>query len=415
MQVVAERCCGLDVHQGSVVACLLVGESGKAVRKEVRKFSTFKSDLLELKSWLLEQRCTHVAMESTGVYWQPVHAVLDGVFDVIVGNAQHMKTVPGRKTDVKDSEWIASLLRHGLIAKSFVPPKPIRELRDILRYRRKLLESRSGERNRLLKLIESANVKLASVATDVFGVSGMRMLKAILAGDSSPDQMAELAKGRLRNKRSELRLALDGNIEEHHRFLLRFQLRRLEQLDEDVVQIDARLDSLLKAYAAQVDLLVTIPGVDRITAATIIAELGVDMRVFVDAEHAASWAGVCPGNNESAGRQHNGQVRKGNVQLKTALVQAANAAGRAKGTYLHNKFHRLKARRGYKRATMAIAHKILVSAYHMLAIGEAYRDLGDDYLDRLSKQRTTTNLVRRLERLGYKVNLEDQEATQAIA
>jgi transposase len=299
METLVERGCGLDVHQATLVACLLTVRKDGKVQKQVRTFGTTTRELLSMREWLLSQGCTHVAMESTGVYWKPVYAILEGAFQIVVANAQHVKKIPGRKTDVKDAEWIADLLCHGLLRQSFVPPKPIRELRDLTRYRRKLVESQSAERNRLLKVLETANIKLASVATDVFGTSGRLMLRALIEGKATAQEMAELA-----------------------------------LLDE-------------------------IPGVDWTLAVVIIAELGVDMSVFQSVSQLASWAGVCPGNSESAGKRKSSRIPKGNVYLKTALVEAAHAAARTKGTYLRDKFHRLKARRGYKRAAVAIGHKIL--------------------------------------------------------
>lgn len=410
MEPIVERACGLDVHQATVVACLLVGQAHERPRKEVRTFGTFTEDLVKLRDWLQSERCTHVGMESTGVYWKPVYAILEDAFELIVGNAHHIKNVPGRKTDVRDSEWIADLVRHGLIAKSFVPPKPIRQLRDLLRYRRKLVESRSAERNRLLKLLETANIKLASVVSNVFGVSGMQMLRAILQGEATPDQMAQLAKGRLRHKAADLARALEGKVEEHHRFLLGLQIQRLEQVDSDLAKLDQRIDDKFKPYAEPHARLTQIPGVERILAAVIIAELGTDMTVFHSANHLAAWAGVCPGNYESAGKHSSGRVRKGNVHLKTALIEASNAAARKKGSYLKDKFFRLKARRGHKRSAMAIARKILIAAYHMLATGASYKELGETYLDNLSKERVTLNLIRRLQRLGYDVQIQPKAA-----
>jgi len=405
MQTMMERGCGLDVHQATVVACLLIVLQNGKVQKQVRTFGTTTRELLALREWLLSEGCTHVAMESTGVYWKPVYAILEGTLEIVVANAQHVKKVPGRKTDVKDAEWLADLLCHGLLRSSFVPPKPIRQLRDLTRYRRKLVESQTAERNRLLKLLETANIKLASVATDVFGVSGRLMLKALAKGEATPQQMAELAKRSLRSKIPQLELALEGKMEEHHRFLLQLQLDRLEAVENDLELLERRLQEHLKPYAKQLALLDEIPGVDRTLAAAIIAELGVDMSVFQSVSQLASWAGVCPGNNESAGKRKSSRIPKGNVYLKTALVEAANAAARAKGTYLRDKFYRLKARRGYKRAAVAIAHKILVSIYHMLSEQVSYNDLGDLYLDKLNKSHLTRNLVHRLERLGYAVTL----------
>jgi len=307
------------------------------------------------------------------------------------------------------AEWIAELLCHGLLRSSFVPPKPIRDLRDSMRYRRKLVESRAAECNRLLKLLETANIKLASVATDVFGVSGLLILRALVDGKATPQEMAQLAKKKLRSKIPELELALEGKIEEHHRFLLKLQLDRLQAVEKDLTRLEQRIQDKLQPYAAQQVLLREIPGVDATLAAVIIAELGVDMSVFKSVSQLASWAGVCPGNNESAGKRKSSHIPKGNVYLKTALVEAANSAARAKGTYLRDKFYRLKARRGYKRAAVAIAHKILVSIYHMFSQQVSYNDLGDLYLDKLNKSHLTRNLIHRLERLGYSVTLTLQE------
>jgi transposase len=411
MQTLVERGCGLDVHQATVVACLLMVLKNGQVQKQIRTFGTTTRELLALREWLLSQGCTHVAMESTGVYWKPVYAVLEGgALEIVVANAQHVKKVPGRKTDVKDAEWIADLLSHGLLRSSFVPPKPIRELRDLTRYRRKVVESQAAERNRLQKLLETANIKLASVASDVFGVSGRLMLRALIEGKATPPEMAGLARGLLRKKIPELELALEGRLEEHHRFLLRLQLDRLEAAEKDLAVLEQRIEDQLKPYAAQLALLQEIPGVDWTLAAVIIAELGVDMSEFGSVSQLASWAGVCPGNNESAGKRKSSRIPKGNVYLKTALVEAANSAAKAKGTYLRDKFYRLKARRGYKRAAVAVAHKILVAIYHMLSHQVSYNELGDAYLDKRNKHQLTRNLVHRLERLGYSVTLEQKAA-----
>jgi transposase len=410
MQTLVERGCGLDVHQATVVACLLIVLKNGQVQKQVRTFGTTTRELMGLREWLLSGGCTHVAMESTGVYWKPIYAILEGAFEIVVANAQHVKKVPGRKTDVKDAEWIADLLCHGLLRPSFVPPSPIRELRDLTRYRRKLVESRTAERNRLLKLLETANIKLASVATDVFGVSGLLMLHALVEGKATAQEMAELAKKQLRKKIPELQLALEGKVEEHHRFLLRVQLRRLQAVEEDLGILEQRIQEQLKPYAAQFTLLQEIPGIDETLAAAIIAELGVDMGVFENVSQLSSWAGVCPGNNESAGKRRSSRIPKGNVYLKTALVEAANSAAKAKGTYLRDKFYRLKARRGYKRAAVAVGHKILVAIYHMLSHQVCYNELGDVYLDNLNKHHVTRNLVNRLERLGYAVTLQQKAA-----
>jgi transposase len=410
MEAITERCCGLDVHQAQVTACLLIGAPHQKPCKEIRLFRTVTSELLALRAWLLAAGCTHVGMESTGVYWMPVYAVLEGGFELVVGNAHRIKNVPGRKTDIKDAEWLADLLRHGLIAKSFVPARPLRELRDLLRYRRKLVEAQTAERNRLLKLLEQANIKLASVATNVFGVSGMALLKALLAGEQTPAQIAQLAKGRLRLKLTDLALALEGKLEAHHRFMLTVQLARLEQVAAHIAQIEERVEAKLEPYREQHQRLQQIPGVDWVLAAVLIAEVGTDMSVFGSAARLASWAGVCPGNHESAGKRYSGQTRKGNVFLRTTLVEAGVCAGRSRGTYLSDKFRRLRVRRGAKRAAMAVAHKILIAVYHMLAAGAAYHDHGEAYLDQQNPRRVAASLVRRLERLGYDVTLQARAA-----
>src|SRR2546427_2487110 len=410
MQTLVERGCGLDVHQATVVACLLIVRKDGRVQKQMRTFGTTTRELVTLREWLLSENCTHVAMESTGVYWKPVYAILEGALEIVVANAQHVQKVPGRKTDVKDAEWIADLLCHGLLRSSFVPPQPIRELRELTRYRRKLVESRSAERNRLLKLLESAIIKLASVATDVFGASGRLMLHALAEGKDTPQDMAKLAKQKLRDKIPQLELALEGKVEGHHRFLLKLQLDRLKAVEEDLAMLEQRMRQKLEPFATQLALLDQIPGVDWTLAAVIIAELGVDMSVFQSVSQLASWAGVCPGNNESAGKRKSSRIPKGNVYLKTALVEAAHAAAKAKGTYLRDKFYRLKARRGYKRAAVAVAHKILVAIYHMFSHQVCYNELGDAYLDKRNKHHLTRNLVHRLERLGYTVTLEQKAA-----
>lgn len=406
MEAIVERCCGLDVGEATVTACLLVGRSEEKPRKTLRTLGTVTRELIALRDWLIADRCTHVAMEATGVYWIPIFAVLEGHFDITIANAQHIKAVPGRKTDVKDAEWIADLLRHGLLKKSFVPPEEIRELRDLVRYRRKLIEGRTAERNRLLKFLEGANVKLASVVSDVFGASGMLMLRALITGEATPEEMAQMAKGRMRRKLRELELALEGRVQEHHRFLLGLQIRRLEQMEADIALVEARVREKLDPFREQVELLTTIPGVSELVAAAIIAEIGVDMSVFCTSARLAAWAGVCPANHESAGKRKKAGVRRGNKYLKTILVEAANAAGHTNGTYFKDKLIRLQARRGRNRALMALAHKLLVAVFHVLANKVPYKELGAGYLDTIKPIRTAQTLVRRLQRLGYKVQLE---------
>ena len=407
MEILVSRVCGLDVHRDEVTACVAIAEAGGKPRREIRRFRTFTAGLLELGSWLKATGVTHVGMESTGVFWKPVYAVLEevGGLELIVGNAQHMKNVPGRKTDQKDAEWIAKLVQHGLVRPSYVPTAELRDLRDLVRYRRSLVNARSAERNRLQKVLQTANVKLASVASDVFGKSGMKMLRAMAAGETDPGVLASLAEGRLRKKLGELRVALDGRLREHHRFMLRQQLRRLDDADAAVTAVEAEIQRRLTPHERMIELLCSIPGVDRIGAAALVAEIGTDVNAFPSAQHLAAWAGICPGNHESAGKVRSVNARKGNVHLRTALVEAAQAARNKKRSYLRDKYHRLKARRGGKRAIVAIAHKILVAVYHIIDRRLPYHDLGEGFLDRLNQRRTTENLVRRLQSIGWEVAL----------
>src|SRR3954464_10042552 len=400
MEAIVERCAGLDVHQATVVACVLIGEAGHKPRKEIRTFSTMTRDLEALRDWLQEMGVTHVGMESTGVYWKPVHAILEGHFTLIVANAHHIRNVPGRKTDAKDAEWTAELIRHGLVKPSFVAPPPIRELRDLVRLRRSLSDALTTEQNRTLKLLETANIKLAGVVSDVFGVSGRAMMKALVENTATPQEMADLAKRSLRRKLEPLALALDGRLSEHHRYLLAFHLRRVEAIVADLRALDERIEEKAQPYAAQRRLLRQIPGVDDRIALAIIAEIGIDMTVFGNAKRLAAWA--CPGNHESAGKKKSTAARKGNIHLKT--VQAC--AARTKGSYDKDKYHRLKARRGSLRA--AIAHKILVAVFHMLAKTVPFKELGEAFLDQQACKRTT--LVRRLNNLGYDVLLRPKVA-----
>jgi len=410
MEAIVERAAGLDVHQATIVACVLIDRPGKRPVKEIRTFGTMTDDLEALREWLRGLGVTRVGMEATGIYWQPVHATLEGHFTVVVGNAHHMRNVPGRKTDVKDAEWIADLVRHGLVKPSFVPPPAIRELRELVRHRRTLAGMLAAERNRTLKLLEGVNVKLATVMSDVFGVSGTAMLKALVEGTLAPAAMADLAKRRLRGKIGALTRALDARLSGHHRFLLRLHIRRLEEIGRDLAEVEARLGEKMAPFARQRALLTQIPGVEELTAAGIIAEIGTDMSVFGSARRLAAWAGVCPANHESAGRRKRRGTRKGDVHLKTTLMTAAISAARAKGTYYRDKFCRLKARLGAERAAMAIAHKILVAAFHLLAGAAGFRELGADYLDRRHKHRIARRLIQRLDALGYEVMLRPRPA-----
>jgi transposase len=400
MEVVHERCCGLDVHKKIVVACLLTGR-----QKEVRSFSTMTRDLLHLADWLAAAGCTQVAMESTGSYWKPVYNILEASCTVLVVNAQHMKAVPGRKTDVKDAEWIADLLRHGLLRPSFIPDRANRDLRELTRYRTSVIRERTAEVNRIQKVLEGANIKLAAVATNVVGVSGQAMLTAMIAGVDDPSVLADLARGRLREKRELLEAALEGRITQHQRFLLGVQLQHLSDLDTTIAQVSEEIDVRLRPFAEVATRLQTIPGVGERTAQIVLAEVGADMSRFPNAGHLASWAGLCPGHHESAGKRMSGRTRKGSPWLRGALVEAAQSAGRSR-THLGQRYHRIAARRGKKRAAVATAHMILIAAYHILGGDRCFEDLGVDYIDRRRSQQTTRRLVRKLEGLGYRVSIE---------
>ena len=410
MEVLYRCCAGLDVHKDTVVACVRrLNEQGRA-HEEVRTFGTMTGALLTLADWLTEEGVTHAAMESTGVYWKPVYHVLEGQFELLLVNAQHIKQVPGRKTDVKDCAWIAQLLQHGLLKGSLVPPPFQRELRDLTRQRTQLVREQARVAQRIQKVLEDANIKLASVATDVLGTSGREMLRGLIAGTSDPKELANSARGRMKAKKALLHQALTGRVTDHHRFMLRMHLEHYEQLEKLVSEFSERVGGMLAPFAQQAELLKTIPGVAERTAEVLLAEIGPDLTPFRTAGHLASWAGVCPGNNESAGKRRTGRTRKGNQWLRSALIQVAWAASRTKDTYLSAHFRRVKVRRGAKRAAVAVSHTMLVIAYHVLTRKTEYRDLGADYLDRLGTDRLTHQLVKRLERLGHKVTLQPCEA-----
>lgn len=408
MEVIYERCAGLDVHKKSVTACRSTPAVRGGWQKERRRFGTMTDELLKLSDWLREAQVTAVAMESTGVYWKPVFNILESEFEVILVNARHIKYVPGRKSDISDAQWIGELLQHGLLKASYIPERPQRDLRDLIRYRTSLIGERAREINRVQKVLEDANVKLASVASNVMGVSGRQMLEAIIAGNEDPEALAELAKGRLRSKIPDLERALSGRIRTSHRLLLRLHLEHIDDLANKIEKLNEEIDRLMLPFDEDEQLrrLDDIPGVGREVAQVIIAELGVDMNRFPSAAHAASWAGLAPGKNESAGKNRSGKITPGNRHLKAMLVQAAHAVSRTKDNYLAAQFRRLAARRGKKRAAIAVAHSILVIAYHMLRDGTEYRDLGGDYFDKRNKEKLQRNLVRRLEGLGLKVMLE---------
>ncbi len=413
MDIVHTHCGGLDVHKKTVVAAMIVPDPNGGLQKETRSFGTMTTDLLALSDWLLEHGVTHVAMESTGEYWKPVFNILENNFEVFLVNAQHIKAVPGHKTDVKDSEWIAELLRHGLLKASFVPPLGQRELRELTRYRSTFVKERATLVNRVQKVLESANIKLASVATDVTGVSGRAILQALLEGKSTPEEMAELAKGRMREKREPLAKALEGCVKPHHRFVLTELLCQIDGLDESILRFDEQIQEYCRPFEEAVELLDTIPGIARETAEIIIAEIGTDMSRFPSADHLASWAGVAPGNNESAGKRRSGKTTKGNHALGVALNHAANAASHTKNTYLSTQYHRLAARRGKKKAIVALEHSILIIAYHIIQRREPYHDLGSDYFDKRRPEATAQRLVKRLEHLGFQVSLQQMQAPVA--
>jgi transposase len=405
MRVMNCRCAGIDVHQKTVVVCILTGEAGSEPQMAKRVFATTTARLLELSDWLREQQITHVAMESTGTYWKPVWAILEGSFDLTLCNAVHIKQVPGRKTDQKDSEWIADLLRHGLLRKSFVPPQPQQDLRELTRYRAQTMADRSTVSNRIRKLLEGANVKLGSVMSDVLGVSGRRMLHALAEGETDVDKLAGLAVGSLVEKYGALRAALNGRVRQHHRLMLRLLLAEWEFLSELVKKIDDSIDQALHPFVEAVKLVRTIPGFSEVSAAVVVAELGDNMDVFPDAAHAASWAGMCPGNNESAGKQFSGRTRSGNRWLKRILCQVAWAAARTHGTYFSAQFRRLSARRGKKRAIVAVGHSLLVTIVTMLRSRRPYQELGPNYFDRAEAESLTRYCVRKLRALGHQVTL----------
>lgn len=411
METLIRRCAGLDVHKASVVACVRVIDDNGELVSVTQSFGTTTSDLLKLNDWLMSYAVTLVGMESTGVYWKPVYTLLESEFECWLLNAQHLRNVPGRKTDVADAAWIAQLVAHGLVRPSFVPPKEIRELREVTRYRKAVIQDRSREAQRLHKTLESAGIKLANVATDILGVSGRDMLQALIAGTHDPDVLAELARGRLRKKLPALRKALTGWFSPTHRVLVGELLAHLEYLDESIERLSDDITTMIAPFATPIDLLDTIPGVDRRTAEVVLSEIGPDMSRFPTSGNLASWAGQCPGNNESAGKRFSGKTRKGSKWLRTALVEAAQAAARTKGTYLASQYARIKGRHGHNKAIFAVAHSILVIAYHILQRQQPYNELGGDYfIERQNKDAYQRRLVKQLERMGYDVTLDAKPA-----
>jgi transposase len=409
MQVIYPRCVGLDVHQKTVVATTMITQEDGKVQKTHRTFRTMTADLLALDDWLEQQHIEVVAMESTGIYWRPIFNILEVGRTIILVNARHMKAVPGRKTDVKDSEWIADLLRHGLLQASFIPPQPIRELRELTRYRKTLVQERADEINRLQKVLETANLKLGAVATDVLGKSGRDMLDAVLRGEGDPETLAELARGRLRAKLPDLRLALEGRVQPHHRFLLTRLLAHIDFLEESIATVSQQIEEHLHPFEEAVQVLQSIPVLQETAIATIVSEIGTDMSRFPSDKHLASWAGLCPGNHESAGKRLSGSTTHGNPYLRAVLCQVAWVVAHTKDTYLSAYYHRIARRRGKKKAIVAVAHKLLVIIYHVLSTKTPYDELGADYFDQLDRARIERRAVQRLEQLGYTVTLSPKE------
>lgn len=437
MEVTFTHCAGLDVHKKTVVACCITPGAKGEKQTEIRTFGTMTVDLLALSDWLTSKQITHVAMESTGEFWKPIYNLLEGNFELLVVNAKHIKNVPGRKTDVKDAEWIAELLRHGLVRGSFIPPQAQRDLRDLTRQRTNLVQDRTTVVNRLQKVLEWANIKLSSVATDVTGVSARAMLEAIVQDQGDPAALSELARGRLRKKRDALEQALTGVVRDHHRFMIAQHLMQIDFLDQQIAAFDEQITAAMQdmsqppdepgptqpdtsqvvatspedataplTWEAAVALLDTIPGVGPRAAEMILAEIGLDMNRFASEAHLSSWAKLSSGNNESAGKRYSGAIGHGNRWLRTILVQVAWAAVKVKKSYLSSFYHRLAARRGAKRAIIAVAHRMLIAIYHMLKKHEPYKDLGATYLDERNKPKVVSRMKHRIEQLGYRVTIE---------
>lgn len=410
METVVERPGALDVHKAQVTACVRVPADGGGREQHVVEFSTTVAGLLTLRDWLTAHGVTQVTMEATGVFWKPIWAILEDEFELLLVNARHVKQVPGRKTDVKDAEWLCQLAEAGLLKASFVPPKPIRALRNLTRYRKTQIQERQREANRLHKALEDTGIKLDCVATNILGVSGRLMLDALVAGTTDPEVLADLAKGRLRAKLPALREALEGRFDPLHAVWIGAILAHLDFLDEQIASLTETIGEQIAPFEKAVELLCTIPGVQRRTAEVIVAEIGVDMSIFPTAKELASWAGQCPGNDQSAGRRRSGRTRKGSKWLDWALEEAALAATRTNDVYLQAQYQRLRPRRGHKKALGAVKHSIICACWHMLSTGELYNDLGGDYFRKRDPQRTTKRLITQLEALGHTVTLQDAVA-----
>jgi len=406
MDVLYPRCSGIDIHKKSITVCVLIREAGRKEEKQIREFGTTTAAILSCGDWLRDLGVTHVAMESTGVYWRPVWNLLEGQFELLLANATHVKSVPGRKTDVKDSEWIAQLMQHGLLKPSFVPATVLRDLRELSRDRTSLVAERSRLKNRIQKILEDANIKLGSVASDILGKSGRAMLTAMVKGKENPEELADLAQGQLRLKIPQLVEALRGRVRAIHRFRLQQQLERIDFIDGQIAELEVEIEKQNAPMEEAVCLLAEIPGFDRTTAWSVIAEIGVDMSQFPSADDLASWAGVCPGNNESAGKRLSGKTRKGSRWLRQKLCQSAWCASRCKTSYFASYFQRVAAHRGKKRAIVAVSHSLLVVCYYLLQRKCHFQDLGVNYFDQLNHEKLTHYFVKRLTRLGHKVTLQ---------
>lgn len=406
MEPIYTSCCGLDVHSKSIQACVRRIGKDACIHQEVRGFGTMTQDILALADWLTTEEVTHVAMESTGVYWKPIYNILEGRFSLILVNARHVKNVPGRKTDVKDCQWLAQLLQCGLLKGSFVPDRPQRELRDLTRHRAQLVHEKSAVVNRIHKILEDANIKLGIVATDILGKSGRDMIRALIRGEEDPSEIADLARRQLRGKIPQLRSALEGHVTDHHRFILGELMDHFEYLEGQIERFSQRIEEVSGPFEEAIEDVARLPGFEKRSAENVIAEIGCDMERFPSEEHLSSWAGMCPGNNETAGKKKSGKTTKGSKWLRATLAQSAWAASRKKGSYFQAQYRRLAGRRGKKRALIAVAHSLLIVIYHVLKDHTEYKELGADYFDKLNSKRLVPYLVKRLQNLGYEVKLE---------
>jgi transposase len=410
MELLHPHCAGLDLHKETVVACIRHMVDGK-VATDVKSFQTTTQQLMELSDWLSSQGVTHIAMEATGVYWKPVwHILSDGEFELVLANAAHVKNVPGRKTDVNDATWLADLMAHGLIRASFVPEEPTQQMRDLLRTRKQFVRERSSHTQRIQKTLEDANIKLDSVITDIVGLSGRRMIEALIGGETDPEALAALAHGRIRATKAELEAALRGRVTPHHRFMLQLHLDHLDAVNAAIARIDKEVEGNLEPFRVAIEMLTTIPGVSSLAAEVMVSEIGIDMSRFKTDGHLISWAGLCPKNDESAGKRRSTRMKKGAPWLKTTLIQCAWAASRTKGSYLQAQYLRIRSRRGGKKAIGAVAASMLTAAYHMLKDGTLYQDLGANHFDNRDKGKQALRLVNRLQSLGFTVQITSMAA-----